>query len=91
MPLTMERLEELQAEYFAQDVPIDFATMSKWTEEEASEYFDLGGVTKPGGAAAKPALSGLFALPPSKLISGASLDMASLAGKPVFIMNVASR
>ena len=33
----------------------------------------------------------LHALPPSKIINGKDLDMSTLAGKPVFIMNVASR
>ena len=91
MPLTQAQLEDLQTEYFAEDVPIDLATMSKWTEEEARVYFDSGGAKMPGSGGGGSALSGLFALPPSKLSSGSDLSMASLAGKPVFIMNVASK
>ena len=72
---------------FAEDVPIDPAVMCAWSEDDARTYFDSGGTQKPGASA----LSGIFALPPGKLISGADLSMASLAGKPVFIMNVASR
>ena len=87
MPLTPSQLEELQQEYFAEDVPI-LPEMASWTEDAARAYFDSGGATKPGAAVT---LSGLFALPPSKLINGSNLDMSSLAGKPTFIMNVASR
>ena len=87
MPLTPSQLEELQQEYFAEDVPI-LPEMASWTEDAARAYFDSGGATKPGAAVA---LSGLFALPPSKLINGSNLDMSTLAGKPAFIMNVASR
>ena len=91
MPLTEAALKELAAEYFADDVPIDVAVMSAWTEDQARTYFDSGGVTMPGAAAASKAASGVFALPPSKIITGKDLDMSSLAGKPVFIINVASR
>ena len=87
MPLTPSQLEELQQEYFAEDVPI-LPEMASWTEDAARAYFDSGGATKPGAAVT---LSGLFALPPSKLINGSNLDMSTLAGKPAFIMNVASR
>ena len=87
MPLTPSQLEELQQEYFAEDVPI-LPEMASWTEDAARAYFDSGGATKPGAAVT---LSGLFALPPSKLINGGNLDMSTLAGKPTFIMNVASR
>ena len=87
MPLTEDRLREIQQDYFAEDVPVDVAVMSTWTEDEAIAYFDSGGVTKPGAAA----LQGLFALPPLKLIEGGELEMSSIAGKPAFMMNVASR
>ena len=75
MPLTPSQLEELQQEYFAEDVPF-LPEMASWTEDAARAYFDSGGATKPGAAVA---LSGLFALPPSKLINGSNLDMSSLA------------
>ena len=90
MPLTEAQLLELQAEYFADDVPIDPSTMCAWTEAQARTYFDSGGATLPVSESTPP-LQGLFALPPSRLISGAELPMSSLAGKPCFIMNVASR
>ena len=56
MPLTPSQLEELQQEYFAEDVPI-LPEMASWTEDAARAYFDSGGATKPGAAVA---LSGLL-------------------------------
>ena len=89
MPLTEAQLDELRAEYYAEDVPINEEMLS-WSEDQAREFFDSGGTKLPGAAAA-PALQGLFALPAQKLITGAELPMAAIAGKPVLIMNVASR
>ena len=86
---SMATLEDLRTEYFAEDVPID-ESMAAWTENEAREYFDSGGVKKPGSGGAA-ALKGLFALPNAKLISGKELPWSEIAGKPVFMMNVASR
>ena len=40
MPLTLEQLEEIQAENFADDVAIDFDKMSLWTEAEARHFFE---------------------------------------------------
>ena len=92
MPLTLAQLEDLRAEYFAEDVPIQHEQMSNWTEDMARDFFDSGGTKMPSmGMAAAPALSGVFALPPQKLITGGDLTMDTLAGKPIFIMNVASR
>ncbi len=87
MPLTEATLLELQAEYFAEDVPIDAEAMASWTEDDARNFFDSGGTVRPGAAASSQAapLQGLFGLPPSKLISGGELAMSSLAGKPAFI------
>lgn len=87
MPLTQVELEEIQAEAMADDVPIN-PKMYEWTREQAVAYFDSGGTQSPAVAGAA---SGVFALPPCKLITGADLPMSSLAGHPVFIMNVASR
>ena len=47
MPLSMEILERLQAEAMADDVAIDLARMSCWTELQAIEYFESGGTVKP--------------------------------------------
>lgn len=43
----MEILERLQAEAMADDVAIDLARMSCWTELQAIEYFESGGTVKP--------------------------------------------
>jgi hypothetical protein len=65
--------------------------MGDWTKEQAMVFFESGGSTDPSSVAA-PALQGIFALPPLTLIDGSTkLEMSTLAGKPVFVMNVASR
>lgn len=87
----MDQLESIRADYFAEDVPIT-AEMQDWTEEDAMIFFDSGGTKTPGAAATvAPALQGLFALPPAKRINGSALPWSEVAGKPVLIMNVASR
>mmetsp|Transcript_62297 Transcript_62297/g.103590 ORF Transcript_62297/g.103590 Transcript_62297/m.103590 type:complete len:332 (+) Transcript_62297:35-1030(+) len=43
MPLTAIQLEDLQAEYLADDVTIDFERMSLWSEAQARTYFESGG------------------------------------------------
>ena len=48
MPLTEAELLDLQAECFADDLPLDVAKMSLWTEDEARSYFEGGG--EPAGA-----------------------------------------
>lgn len=39
MPITQEQLEELRAEHFAEDLPIE-ARMTAWTESQARHYFE---------------------------------------------------
>ena len=46
MVLTVAALEELRSEAFANDVPIEDA-MCAWTEAEATEYFESGGLKRP--------------------------------------------
>lgn len=87
MPLSETQVKELQAEYFAEDVPYDLKEMGAWSEDDVRTYFDSGGMTKP--ISADP--HSLYSLPASKLINGQSLTMSSLKGAPVFVMNVASR
>ena len=89
MPLTVAELEDIRSNYFAEDVPIE-EEMTSWTEDQAIVFFDSGGTTRPGSAA-NAKLQGFFALPPAKLISGKDLSWSEVAGKPVFMMNVASR
>lgn len=85
--VTTEQLEEIRGNYFAEDVAIEPA-MCDWTVAEAEVYFDSGGTVRPGQGS--PAPQGVFALS-GKKIDGTNLDMRELAGKPVLIMNVASR
>lgn len=47
MPLTLEQLQDLQAEAMADDVDIDLEKMSLWTEAGAREYFESGGEVEP--------------------------------------------
>ena len=42
MTLTLEQLQDIQADEMADDLEIDFAKMSLWTEEEARTYFQTG-------------------------------------------------
>ena len=48
MPLTLEELQEIQADAMADDLEIDFDKMSLWSKEEATEYFESGGDVVPG-------------------------------------------
>jgi hypothetical protein len=61
MVLSRADLEELQQEYFADDVPIT-AEMFAWSGAAARAYFDSGGATLPSGpqAAAQPELLGAW-------------------------------
>lgn len=90
MPWTQAELEDVQAEEFATDVPIDAARMADWSEDQVREYFSSGGAADPGAAPALANPSGLHALS-GTLIDGSALSMATMVGKPVLIMNVASR
>jgi len=47
MTLTLEELEDIQAEYMADDVAIELERMSLWTSEKAHAYFESGGVEPP--------------------------------------------
>ena len=56
MPLTLEELEDIQADCLADDVDIVFEKMSLWDETTVREYFENGGQlpgvdTQPPGAA----------------------------------------
>ena len=42
MPLTLEQLQEIQADAMADDIEIDMARMSIWTEDQAREFFETG-------------------------------------------------
>ena len=46
MGLTQEQLEELREECFAEDLAIE-EKMFAWTEDEARDYFDSGGIKAP--------------------------------------------
>ena len=54
MPLTLEALESLRSDAFAEDVPIDLHKMSHWTEEEATAFFESGGTELPMPPLAPP-------------------------------------
>ena len=61
MPLTLEELEDIQADCLADDVEIVFEKMSLWDETTVREYFENGGQlpevgTQPAAAAAGPML-----------------------------------
>jgi hypothetical protein len=47
MPLTLEELQGIQTDAMADDVALEFETMSLWSKEEAIDYFESGGVVKP--------------------------------------------
>lgn len=55
MPLTRARVEELQADAFAEDVPI-IDEMLSWTEEQCEAYFTSGGDERPPSVDPDPAL-----------------------------------
>jgi len=54
MTLTLEQLESVRSDAFADDLPIDFDKMSHWTEEQAAAYFESGGSDEPPAPAAAP-------------------------------------
>ena len=62
MPLTLEELEDIQADCLADDVEIDFEKMSLWDETTVREYFENGGQL-PAVEAKPPAAAGPM-LPP---------------------------
>ena len=76
---------------FADDVPYDYDQVKNMSEVELEAYFESGGAAALPAATATSAASGLFALGPLTLVDGSKLDMSTLSGKPVMIMNVASR
>lgn len=45
--VTREQLEEIQMECMADDIPIDWQTMSCWTAEMARAFFESGGESLP--------------------------------------------
>ena len=45
--MLLEELESLQAEYFADDCPIDVERMALLTEAEARQFFESGGDKQP--------------------------------------------
>ena len=47
MPLSADKLHELQSEALADDVPLDLAVMQHWTEAEARSFFESGGTSCP--------------------------------------------
>ena len=47
MPLTVELLQEIQSEAFADDVEIELERMRDWTPDEVKEYFASGGKRGP--------------------------------------------
>lgn len=42
MPLTLEQLQDIQAEAMADDIDIDMERMALWTEEHARKFFETG-------------------------------------------------
>ena len=46
MPLTAERLKEIQDECLADDVDVP-PEATAWTDEQAYEFFESGGKTRP--------------------------------------------
>ena len=56
MPLTTERIEDLQAEAMADDVDIR-PEMKEWTEAQVLAYFESGGVDEPNAGLAKLEIS----------------------------------
>ena len=45
MPLTLDELEDIRSEHFADDLPIDLARMSLWSAADASVIVLAGGGT----------------------------------------------
>ena len=54
MGLTLDELEEIQAEALADDVEIDLARMQLWVAEEARAYFESGGTVAPAAPTVTP-------------------------------------
>ena len=52
MPITVARLEEIRADELADDLEIDIERMGLWSESDAVAFFQSGGETVPGDAAA---------------------------------------
>lgn len=48
--LSHEKLEAIQAEYIADDLPIEVERMSLWSEEQARSFFESGGLNDPDRA-----------------------------------------
>jgi hypothetical protein len=42
---TLQRIEEIRAEFYADDLAIDVAVMGAWSEAEVREFFESGGQT----------------------------------------------
>lgn len=47
MPLSLEEIEEIQADLMADDIEIDFEKMKLWDKEKLTYYFENGGVEPP--------------------------------------------
>ena len=54
MSLTLQQLEAIQADAMADDIAIDVAKMSLWTEAQAREFFESGGEVEPAAQEAPP-------------------------------------
>lgn len=46
-PLTLQQLQDVQAECMADDIEIDLETMSLWSSAEAQRFFESGGARRP--------------------------------------------
>jgi len=68
----------------ADDVDIE-EDMTHWNEDEVLAFFESGGAVRPA-----PTANGVFALE-AQMIDGTTLKLSELAGKPLLIMNVASK
>ena len=67
MPLTLEQLEEIQADCLADDIEIIFDKMSMWDEQTARDYFENGGQLPPSAFdGLKPAAAPLQRVPESE-------------------------
>ena len=96
--LTLDELEQIQAEALADDVEIDLARMRLWATEEARAYFESGGTVVPaphvdGPSAVDPALAtflalnGLTSLAPLLACDSLAAHTAALraSGRPAFL------
>lgn len=50
--LTRERALEIQEEYMADDLPVDWNRMQSWTEPQCIAYYESGGEVSPGKVSA---------------------------------------